>query len=178
MVYLEGLESIIECIYLNEELDNKISTCEVFVNPSDVKYVVGKTVIINVLGYPKNMVDALLKNNCRIISRVYDIENEKIEVRPYILRLNTNIQWNGRLVEDYGDNLTDLLERNECDFSIDDYMLYFPKIKSLDKGNSKTMDLYGNLTAVGWALQQVGVNLSSNSTFTDLDIVKTKKLFF
>ena len=47
MIYLEGLESIVECIYLNDELDNKISSCDVFVNPESIKYLTGKTIIIN-----------------------------------------------------------------------------------------------------------------------------------
>jgi len=39
------------------------------------------------------------------------------------------------------------------------------------------MDSYGNLTVLGWALQQVGINLVSGA-FTDLDIVKTEKIMY
>lgn len=176
MIYLEGLESVVECIYLNEELDNRVSSCNVFVNPENIKYLTGKTVIINVGDYPKEKIEQLVKNGCRVISRVYtDIEN--VEVRPYILRINTNIQWNGRVVTNYVE-FTDLLdETNECEFSVDDYVLYFPKISSIKPGNPRAMDSYGNLTSIGWALQQVGVNLV-DSAFTDLDIIKTEKIMY
>ena len=174
MIYLEGLESIIECIYLNDELDNRASFCEVFVNPSSTKYLVGKTVIINAPDYPKDKVSLLLNNGCKVISRIFT-DQEGVEVCPYILRLNTNIQWNGRIINDYAD-LIDLLENNECEFSIDDYMLYFPKINSIKVGNLKAMDAFGNLTAAGWASQQVGINLVNGSVFSNLDIIKTGKV--
>lgn len=176
MIYLEGLESIVECIYLNEELDNRVSACNVFVNPESIKYLAGKTVIINKLDYPTENIEQLVKSGCKVISRVYT-EQEGVEVKPYILRINQNIQWNGRVIETY-DDFTDLLdETNDCEFSIDDYILYFPKISSITVGDSRAMDSYGNLTAVGWVSQQVGVNLS-DSAFIDLDIVKTKKIMY
>lgn len=176
MIYLEGLESVVECIYLNDELDNKVSSCNVFVNPDNIKYLTGKTVIINVGDYPKEKIEQLLKNGCKVISRICcDIEG--VEVRPYILRINPNVKWNGRVVKDYS-NFTDLLdETNDCEFSVDDYVLYFPKISSIGIGDSRAMDSYGNLTAVGWVLQQVGVNLVGG-VFTDLDIVKTEKIMY
>lgn len=176
MIYLEGLESIVECIYLNEELDNKVSSCDVFVNPENIKYLTGKTIIINVENYSRDNIDTLLKNGCRVISRTYS-DQEGVEVRPYILRVNSNIQWNGRVIKDF-ENFTDLLsETNDCEFSIDDYILYFPKIESVKSGDRRAMDSYGNLTGLGWALQQVGINLVSGA-FTDLDIVKTKKIMY
>ena len=61
-------------------------------------------------------------------------------------------------------------------FSIDDYMLYFPKINSIKAGNLKAMDAFGNLTAAGWASQQVGINLVKGSVFSNLDIIKTGKV--
>lgn len=176
MIYLEGLESIVECIYLNDELDNKISSCDVFVNPESIKYLTGKTIIINIENYPREKIESLLKNECRVVSRIYT-DQEGVEVRPYILRLNSSIKWNGRVIKDF-DNFTDLLsETNDCEFSIDDYILYFPKIESVKSGDKRAMDSYGNLTVLGWALQQVGINLVSGA-FTDLDIVKTEKIMY
>lgn len=176
MIYLEGLESVIECVYLNDELDNRVSSCNVFVNPMNIKYLTGKTVVINVSDYPRELIDELVKNGCKVISRVY-IDHPGVEVKPYILRINPNIIWNGRVLEDF-DNFTDLLSStNDCEFSIDDYILYFPKISSISSGDSRAMDSYGNLTVIGWALQQVGVNLVSG-VFTDLDIVKTGKIMY
>ena len=90
MIFYEGLESIIECIYLEENISNKSSDCDIFVNPENIKYLIGKLVIINSIEYPIENIKTLLENNCRVISRIhFDIEG--IEIRPYILKLNFNI---------------------------------------------------------------------------------------
>ena len=56
MIYLEGLESIAESIYLDENLDNRAGNCNIFVNPDNIGYIVGKTIIINKLGYSEDKV--------------------------------------------------------------------------------------------------------------------------
>ena len=38
MIYLEGLESIIESIYLNDGLSDRVGECKVLVNPENPKY--------------------------------------------------------------------------------------------------------------------------------------------
>ena len=40
------------------------------------------------------------------------------------------------------------------------------------------MDSEGNLTSIGWAMQQVGLNIRTDTIFKDLDILKTKKTLF
>ena len=172
MIYFSGLDSIIESIYLNDEIDNKIGSCEVFINPDNVKYIIGKTVIINLCDYPNDKINILNSNGCHIISRVYNSRDD-IEVQPYILRLNFSIMWNGRFI-DTCDSLDSLLDKDKCTYDLENKILYFPKIKNI-KQSLKVEDEYKNLTVFGWALQQVGVNLKNSTVFENLDIIKTKK---
>lgn len=175
MIYFSGLDSIIESIYLNDNLDNKVGTCEVFVNPDNVKYIVGKTVIINICDYPDSKLDILSSNGCHIISRIYS-QREDIEVQPYILRLNFNVMWNGKVIE-FCNFLDDILDKDNCIFDFENNILYFPKIINLGS-TLKPKDEYGNLTVIGWVLQQVGINIKSQTVFENLDIIKTGKVMF
>ena len=47
MIYLDGLDSIIECVYLDESINDKNNLCDIFVNPENIKYLTGKVIIIN-----------------------------------------------------------------------------------------------------------------------------------
>lgn len=169
MIYLEGLNSIIECVYLGESLNNRSNTCDVYVNPEAIKYLTGKTIIVNDLAYPQDKIDTLVKNGCKVISRIYS-DRPGVEVRPYILKLCFSVMWNGRTLEKYN-SLNSIFTEGYCDFDIEEYKLYFPKLKTY----SGEMDQYGNLTALGWVLQQVGVNIRTDTPFIDQDIVKTEK---
>lgn len=173
MIFYEGLESIIECIYLEESISNKLSECNIFVNPENIKYLIGKLVIINTVEYPVENIKLLLDNNCRVISRIhFDIDG--IEVRPYILKLNFNIVWNGKYVSKFFD-FNDLFLEDDCEFDIDKQILYFPKIDEHDL-QIKTTDNLGNLSVLGWVLQQVGVNIKTDTPFCNIEIIKTKKV--
>ncbi len=168
MIYLEGIESLIESIYLEDNISDQPGGCNVFVNPGNIKYLTGKTIILNIKNYPEEKISQLTKNGCKIISRVYrDLPN--IEVQPYILRINFGIVWNGKIVEDFR-NFSDLLLKKTYEYQ--DGVLYFPKVFT---GNNKSVDEYGNLNCLGWALQQVGVNIKTDTPFMNLDIVKTGK---
>lgn len=168
MVYFSDIYSIIECIYLSESLGEKVGQCDIFINPDSISYIVGKTVIINKVGYPDSNIEGLLSNRCKVISRVYIEElRDHLLYQPYILTPNFNIMWNGISI----DSMTDLLKN--CIFDKDELKLYFPKIKL----RSFREDERGNLTAIGWALHQVGVNIK-DSPFKDLDVIKTKKMLF
>ena len=171
MIYFSGLDSIIESIYLDDNITNKLGTSNIFVNPENVKYIIGKIIIINTCDYPEEKINTLLSNNCKIISRVY-INNSKVDIHPYILKLNFNIMWNGKVIGDYS-TLDEILDNDECSFNINDNTLYFPKINN---NKLKTKDTFGNLTAIGWVLQQVGVNIKSDTPFINLDIIKTGKV--
>lgn len=170
MIYLEGLESIIESIYLNDGLSDRVGECKVLVNPENPKYLTGRTIILTGnKEYPEEKISRLLENGCKIISRTF-INHPLIEVQPYILRLCFDIMWNGRIIKECLD-VSDLL--NSDDITYKSGTLYFPKI--YDKKIS-TMDEYGNLNCIGWALQQVGVNVKTETPFINLDVLKTGKI--
>ena len=169
MIYFDGISSVLESVYLNERLGNKSSGCNVFVNPENTTYIAGKIVIINTTDYPEEKLKELLRNGCKVISRVYN-DNPEVMVHPYILRVDTNIQWNGR--ELIGGKPKEVLENGLMDY--DSGVCYFPKLPAVDKKD--IVDPYGNLTIFGWALQQVGQNILPGSEFSNLDLVKTKKV--
>ena len=174
MIYLEGLDSVIESIYLGEELSNKVGNCNIFVNPENIKYIVGKIVIINSCEYPEEQIQQLLENKCHIISRV-SRDNPGVEVRPYILRICPQVMWNGRVIEEPM-TLNNILECGFCEFDTDEFKLYFPKFYRCS--DHTPQDEFGNLSALGWVLQQVGINIDTKTPLTDLDLIKTRKLEF
>lgn len=167
MVYFSDLNSVIESIYLSENICDKIGSCNIFVNPDNITYLVRKVVIINKLDYPDKNIDSLLKNNCEIISRI-KLNRDDVKFHPYIIYPNFSIIWNGDTVDLMSDVITN------CNFDIENMKLYFPKIKV----DTMRVDEEGNLTALGWALQQVGINIKKDTPFVDLDVIKTKKLRF
>lgn len=172
MIYFEGLESIIECIYLEDTISNRTGNCNIFINPENITYMIGKTVIINSCEYPDDNIKILLGNGCKVISRVYN-DIPGVEVRPYILKINDRVFWNGMIVDKFSD-FSELLEMDYCKFDMDNYKLYFPKILG-DMEDYRVMDAYGNLSVLGWVLQQVGVNIKKDTPFTNLDVIKTQK---
>ena len=169
MIYLCSLESIIESVYLEDTLSGRIGECNIFVNPDNIKYITSKTIIITTTDYEEERIKTLVSNGCKVISRVF-YDSPDVEFQPYILRLNTNIMWNGKILHDYGSG-RNLIDSGLADFSND--VLYFPQIYN---PTTETMDKYGNLTSLGWALQQVGVNVKTDTCFTNLDIIKTGKV--
>lgn len=174
MIYSEGIGSLIESIYLEEGISNKVGNCNIFVNPSNIKYIIGKTVIINTCEYPESSLNLLIENNCNVISRVY-INNPNIEIQPYILRICPQVMWNGRVIEEPM-TLNNILDCGFCEFDSDEFKLYFPKFYNCS--DTKAQDDYGNLTVLGWVLQQVGINVNKKTPLTDLDIIKTGKIEF
>lgn len=175
MIYFSGLDSIIESIYLSDILDNKVGPCGVFINPQNVKYLTGKTVILNMCDYPDNDIDTLVNNGCHVISRTYN-KRDDIEVQPYIMRINPDIMWNGEILNELTENFDSILDKDICKYDISKNTLYFPKIYKT--GIYKIEDEYHNLTALGWALQQVGINIKQSTVFENLDIIKTGKIMF
>jgi len=174
MIYLEGLNSIIESIYLGEELSNKVGNCDIFVNPSNVKYLIGKIIIINIPEYPEEYINQLLENRCKVISRVF-IDNSNIEIRPYILRICPQVVWNGRVIKEPM-TLDNILECGYCEFDVDEFKLYFPKFYSCT--DTAVEDNYGNLSSLGWVLHQSGINVKKDTPLQDLDVIKTRKIDF
>lgn len=170
MIYLEGLESIIESVYLNDHLSEKTGECKVFVNPDNIKYLTSRTIILTGnKPYPQEKIEQLFSNGCKIISRTF-IDDPRIEVQPYILRICFKVMWNGKTVTDCPD-ITDLLDSEDIVYRSG--YLYFPRIYD---PRVKCKDEYGNLSCFGWALQQVGINIKEDTPFVDLDIIKTGKV--
>lgn len=178
MVYFSGLASIIECIYLEETLGDKIGSCKIFINPENITYLTGKIIVINELNYPLSHIETLARNNCKIISRI-KVQSSNAEFQPYIIRPCFKIIWQGMTLE-----ITTINEKIKeeildcCSFISDKYELYFPKL--IGEGVDQiSKDSEGNLTAIGWALQQSGINILEKDTpFIDMDILKTKKMNF
>lgn len=170
MIYLEGLESIIESVYLNDLTSEKMGECKVFVNPENIKYLTGRTVILTGnKSYPQEKIEQLFSNGCKIISRTF-VDDPRIEVQPYILRICFKVMWNGKTVTNCPD-ITDLFDSDDIVYRSG--VLYFPKIYDT---RIKYYDEYKNLTCLGWASQQVGVNLKEDTPFVDLDVIKTGKI--
>lgn len=183
MIYFSGLDSIVESLYLGEVLDDRLGSCKIFVNPSNISYLTGRVVIINSLDYSKESIITLLNNMNKVISRVdlgYDISGVQFE--PYIIRPNFDLMWGGdelRIDDSDLDNLDYVLDKilDSCSYVSERGKLFFPKL--IGSGvSSISIDRDNNLTFIGYALQQVGVNIRTDIHFLDLDILKTKKLSF
>ena len=177
MIYFEGLDSVIESIYLDDELGNKVGECSVFINPENTRYLIGKVVIVNSLSYPSSKVIELLDNRNTIVRRVKpeDAELEKgVILQPYILRYNDKNQYSGKEVyKATGLENLDIL-RDYCSLDSETGVLYFPKLYGLEY--ERTVDREGNLSSLGWALQEIGVNIKTDTPFRNLDVLKLKKI--
>lgn len=180
MIYLDDsntLCSIIEGIYLSEKFSDRFKNSNILVSPDNTKYVTGKTIIINTNSYPQNKIQELIDNMCSIISRVdlgYDIE--EIKFCPYILYPETNVMWNGLIIDiSEINNIFDLEKKLEDSiiFDISTNKLCFPKLTNINSDLIK--DLNGNLTCLGWLMHQVGINTDKNTVFQNLDLLKTRK---
>ena len=180
MIYVDSsisLDRIIEAIYLEEEFDDRLSYCNIHVNPINPTYIIGKIVIINSTDYSKESISILRKNNCKIYYRVSLGDNEK--VNKYIIKPYFDIMWNGQeIVINTIEDLNKVLENEsgEWNISLPDYKLYFPKLYIDNSLGYLLKDNFGNLSYLGWLLHQVGINQVSDSKFKDLDIIKSKKV--
>ena len=169
MIFLNGIESIIEATYLDETISTRIGSCNIFVNPKNIKFLARKTVIINIVDYPEEYIQQLLNNECKVISRVkYDIKG--VDFEPYILKINSNVFWNGDNIEQ-PEELNDILEDDLCSYDMDKNILRFPKLS-----NIKDTKKDENLSCIGWTSQQVGINIMKDTPFINLDIIKTGKV--
>lgn len=169
MVYFNGLDSIIESIYLEDKLGSRVGECNVFVNPDNIKYLVGKVCIINSLSYPIESIESLIDNGNKVISRIWLGGLADVIFQPYIIRISLGIMYNGRNIKGKVD--PEVILQDYCSFP--DSVLYFPKI---DPSCYDVQDSKGNLTSLGWASHQVGVRINENLAFQDLDIIKLGKL--
>lgn len=161
MILITGLDSIIESIYLREELTCSSKSSNIVVNPVS-SYIVRKTIIINSINYPTNLIDELIGHNT-IISR-FDIGDDRVMIDPYELRMNERIIPLGKKVnfinEDMYDKVDHLYDR-------EDGILYYPK-------PMKCMNycVGSELTVLGYLAYQLGYPVKSATKFTNLDVIK------
>lgn len=181
MVNNEGIESWLEAVYLGEPVTDKTGKSDIQVNPKTPKYVVGKVVIINRPDYPTEDLDILKENRNTIISRVRLPIMTGILFQPYIMRVDFRIIWNGDTITCPPDLAQDrealgawLMESIGVTSTDTPAEISFPKILGCKR--CLLTDQSGNLTALGWGLHQVGVNVKEDTRFLDLDLLKTKKI--
>lgn len=165
MIYYDGdLGSIIESVYLREDLDEHLSVSGIVVNPANPQYIFCKTVVLNDPTYLHAHI--LSEHGCRVLSRIEGMEGT--EYQPYIIRPDLMLQWNGEVLEfdekkGYTEICKEVLEEHIR--LGEDGRLYFPKILS------STIPLG---SALSWALHQVGIQYFSGR-YQDLDVLKTCK---
>ena len=83
-----------------------------------------------------------------------------------------SVMWNGQELPQWPEGgFPEMMEDGSCNFVLDTYTLYFPRIFSGDFTDSQ-----GNLTILGWVEHQIGQNIDENSLFCNLDLIKTKKI--
>lgn len=167
MVLMTGLDSIIESLYLKEELTCSAKLNNILVNPMS-SYLIKKTVIISLKSYPIGYIKELLDNKNTVISR-FKVDDERVIVDPYELRMNENIVPLGKKV-----NLINEEIYNEVNhiFDTETSVLYYPK-------PNKCMDyiVNGDLTVIGYLAYQLGCRLNGFNKpiqFNYLDIIKMK----
>ena len=174
MIYFNGIESIIESTYLRESLGENIKESGIFVNPENITYLTGKSVVITNPQYPFSAIKVLLKHRNIVISRVALEEEEGEEgiiYNPYIVRPEWGMIWNGEVIREQVNTTGELSDH--VSYSPESLTCYFPKLL---KTTIPLVDGRGNLTGIGWALHQVGLKISPMSAFQDLDVLKTKKM--
>lgn len=169
---------IAEGIYLGEKFSDRYGNSDIIINPSNVKYITGKIIIINRSDYPKELYDILKSNGGNnIISRVKLDYIDLSELDPYQIQVEFRVMWNGVYVDVADLNISEITQKLEdcIIFNSDKGELYFPKLLNIRKELLK--DEEGNITSLGWLMHQVGINVT-NSVFQDLDVLKMKKLLF
>ena len=187
------LNSVIESVYLGVETCEDLKDSSILVAPQYRKDEDGtkglfaslKGIIIQNLNCCNLVLNWLIdeKNTNNVVSRVsgYSDKYPMIRFCPYILKPNFNIVWNGislseeeflYAAEEYK-SIDDKLFINYCEYN---NILSLPKI--INPSKELVMDGEGNLTSIGWAMQQIGVNIKTDTVFKDLDILKTKKTLF
>lgn len=183
MIYKNNLTSILEAIYLKEPVTSKFGKSTIVVNPGNLDYILGRTVIFNTLRVPMKIVKGAVEHSKAVISRVKFGDpyiDRKVDFQPYIMRIDPDIMWDGqRLGGSEGDELMDLFGNidslPDSNDEVESPEISIPKVLGLPREDLR--DREGNLTCFGWALHQVGVNLMEDTRFRDLDLIKTWKVY-
>lgn len=170
MIYqgFDLLPEVIESFYVTSGLSPRIGECDTVVNPRNIKYLYGKTIIINRAGLDPEFIRPLAEHN-KIIYRI----KEDImfgDFSPYLDCYVPGIVWSGYMIPEVSEVSL------EDHYSWSDSFLSFPKV--LNPNLPELMDSEGHLTYLGFLLYQTGsINFPGGSVFKDLDIAKTGKVF-
>lgn len=191
MIYLDDninntLPSIIEGLYLDERFSDRFSNSDILVCPEYTKYITGKTIIINRSNYSKDLCSKLIENGNEVISRIHldYLDELGIEFDPYIIQPYFNVMWNGMYIDVSGLDIIGITNKlegniifnpNELNSRCTDY-IYFPKLLNLSEDIVK--DSSSNLTAFGWLMHQIGINIDKETGFQDMDAIKMMKRLF
>lgn len=166
MVLITGLDSIIESLYLRDDLTSNSKKSDILVNPVS-SYVIGKTIIINLKGYSRNRITELLDNKNTVICR-FNINDDRVIVDPYELRMNESIMPLGMKVNLINEEMYDKVNHS---YDSDNRVLYYPKpIKCMD------YHVDGSLTLLGYLAYQLGYSINdvADTKFRYLDVIKMK----
>lgn len=173
-----GIDSFLEAAYLGIPVSARGEERFIYVNPTAYHYLHGNVVIISNPDYPKERIEWLLKEEIKVIFRNV---NEFSKPDPYILRIEFGVMWNGDILKcPEGLSFSEVLEflKKCCEVDPVDtgipMRVFLPKIYEIPK--NYLLDSDGNLTILGWAMHQVGINMGSQFPYQDLDLYKTGKM--
>lgn len=173
-----GIDSFLEATYLGVPVSARGEERFIYVNPSAYHYLHGNVVIITNPDYPKETIKWLLKEGIKVIFRN---TNEFSDPDPYILRIEFGIMWNGDILScPKGASFTEVLNflKKNCEVEPVNtglpMKMFVPKIYEIPK--EYLLDTSGNLTILGWAMHQVGINMGNQFVYQDLDLYKTGKI--
>lgn len=175
------LDSFIEATYLGVPVASKGIERHVYVNPQNFRYLFGKVVIINDPTYSQENINWMVHNGIKVISRLSSFS--LCEVEPYLMRIEFKVMWNGDILKySKGQKYSDLFDLMKTSGEIEaadtgkPMKVFLPKI--IDIPNEMLFDEGKNLTCLGWAMHQVGINVRSDILYQDLDVLKTKKVIY
>ena len=173
-----GIDSFLEATYLEVPVSARGEERFIYVNPSAYHYLHGKVVIISNPDYPKERIEWLIKEGIKVIFRNV---NEFSEPDPYILRIEFGFMWNGDVLKcPEGLSFTEVLDfiKKNCEVEPVGTELpmrvFLPKVHGIPK--EYLLDSSGNMTILGWAMHQVGINVGNQFIYQDLDLYKTGKI--
>ena len=173
------IDSYIEAAYLGVPVTSRGSERFIYVNPRDYRYLIGKVAVISSPDYPPENIKWMIQNGVTVIGRILiPGAPEDFTVKPYIMRVEFRVMWNGDEMN-YSSkmDLPAMLRRCSEVENIDTgnpMKVFIPKIYGIPK--EYLSDSEGNLTYIGWAMHQVGINVNPDSQYLDLDLLKTKKV--
>lgn len=182
MIFSGSLASVLEAIYLKEPVTSSFKKAQIAVNPKNLDYFIGKVIIFNRQPNDLEVVRLAVRHFKTVIARVKFMDeslNQAVTFQPYITRIDSDLTWDGQTIRYDGEEDIDSLfcDIPENGMEVGDGLpeISIPKVLGLPQ--SALYDPIGNLTCLGWALHQVGVNLDPKARYRDLDLIKTWKVW-